>query len=334
MTHNPNRTRRSPFSLWLLLLFCLPLLTSCDSRSIIVNALDEKEANEIIVFLSGKGIDAQKVVATDAGGTGAQKGLLFDITVPEEEKSRALFLLNREGLPRRPGQNLLTIFKEAGLVPSEKTEKIRYQAGLAAQAASTIRKIDGVMDAEVQISFPEEDPLNPGKSKGEITASVYVKHSGILDDPNSHLMTKIKRLVAASITGLKYDNVTIISDRARFTDFPLGLPGIREEEKQYVKTWGIVIAKESLLRFRIIFFSFSILLLFLLLNLIWIGWKLYPVLEEKGGIASLFSLSPLATPSKSGSKRDESEEEEENEDQEEETEDEEDEDGTPPRDVT
>jgi type III secretion protein J len=282
-----------------LFLCCLILsLTSCDRRKTIVNALDEKEANEIVVFLSTKGVDAVKVQSAEGGG-GGQKLVLWDISVSANQATNALSILNQHGLPRRRGQSLLGIFSEVGLVPSEMQEKIRYQAGLAEQIASTIRKIDGVLDAEVQISFPEEDPLNPGKNKGEITASVYVKHSGVLDDPNTHLVTKIKRLVAASITGLKYDNVTVIPDRARFSEFAIGMQGgVGEAEKEFVSIWSIIIAKESVSSFRIIFFSFTFVILILILSFIWVGWKVFPIMKAHGGISSLFRFSSLSEETK------------------------------------
>lgn len=278
-----------------LLLFFVAMFAACGSTKTVVNGLDEKEANEILVYLSSKGIEAQKIPST-AGGTGGggQKALLWDISVSEEYAREAMALLNQAGLPRRQGQNLLNIFQNTGLVPSELQDKIRYQAGLAEQIASTIRKIDGVLDAEVQISFPEEDPLNPTQKKGKITSSVYIKHSGVLDDPNSHLLTKIKRLVAASVTGLDYENVTVIPDRARFSELTAGsLQNSYEEDKQYVNVWGIVLAKESITRFRTIFFSFISLLLLLFLGLIWMFWKVLPLLEKYGGFKSLFRLNPL-----------------------------------------
>lgn len=279
---------------------CLFLMTGCESRKIIVNGLDEREANEILVFLSNKGLDAIKVQSTAAGGGGGgSKIVLWDISVNSTQALDAMAYLNQAGLPRRRSQNLLNIFTGAGLVPSEMEQKIRYQAGLAEQIASTIRKIDGILDAEVQISFPEEDPLNPAEKKQKITASVYVKHNGVLDDPNSHLTTKIKRLVAASVPGLDYDYVTIIGERARFSDFPLGVtPGSVEEEKQYVSIWSIIIAKESVLRFRIFFFSFTILILILTLCLIWLFWKIFPLLKTQGGIKSLLKLHPFHSETK------------------------------------
>lgn len=277
-----------------LLSICLPLFTSCASTKTIVNSLDEKEANEIIVYLSGKGIDAAKV-QNAGGGAGGSKIVLWDIVVDASQATEAMSLLNQIGLPRRRGQSLLNIFAAGGLVPSELQEKIRYQAGLAEQIASTIRKIDGVLDAEVQISFPEEDPLNPtGEKKQKITSSVYVKHSGVLDDPNTHLVTKIKRLVAASITGLDYDNVTVIGDRARYSGLPTGeAQGSPEQDRQFVTIWTLILAKDSVFHFRILFFSFIVVILLLILTLIWLGWKLYPILHEHGGIKELFHIHPI-----------------------------------------
>jgi type III secretion protein J len=277
------------------LCFCIPLLSSCASNRVIVNGLDEKEANEILVFLSNKGIEATKVAGKDTGGGGGNKITLWDISVSEDQSREAMSLLNQNGLPRRRGQNLLGIFSNSGLVPSEMEQQIRYQAGLAEQLASTIRKIDGVLDAEVQISFPKDDPLNPGKTSGKISASVYVKHSGVLDDPNSHLVTKIKRLIAASVTGLDYDNVTVIPDRARFNEAPLGGSiSSNEEDKAFVSVWSIIVAKDSMTRFQVIFFSFIVAILTLLLALLWLGWKFLPVIQKQG-MQVLFHLQPIET---------------------------------------
>lgn len=270
----------------------LCLLASCESRKVIVNELDEKEANEILVFLANRNIDASKVQSASAGG-GGSKIVLWNISVESTQATEAMALLNQAGLPRRRAQNLLTIFKDVGLVPSEMQEKIRYQAGLAEQIASTIRKIDGVLDADVQISFPEEDPLNPNAPKQKITASVYVKHNGVLDDPNAHLVTRIKRLVSGSVNGLDFDYVTVIGDRARFSESSNLQGSSAEEEKQYVNIWSIILAKESVTRFRIVFFSFSVLILLLLLSVIWIWWKFHVLLKDSGGISKIFTPHPI-----------------------------------------
>lgn len=295
-------------SLFYALFLCcfLSLLTSCASNKTIVNGLDEREANEILVFLSTKGISALKIQSGEGGGGGgASKLVLWDIQVPTEQATEAMGYLNQAGLPRRRGQNLLGIFSAGSLVPSELQEQIRYQAGLAEQIANTIRKIDGVLDAEVQLSFPKENPLEPNDKHGKITASVYVKHSGVLDDPNSHLVSKIKRFVSSSVTGLDYDNVTVISDRARYgtsSGTPMGASA--EEEKIYVNIWSLIIAQDSVMRFRIIFFSFILVILLLLICLIWIGWKIHPLIKAHGGFKELFfHAHPLSEAKKEESEK-------------------------------
>ena len=277
-----------------LLLFITLCFTACESQKTIVNGLDEREANEILVFLASKNINAQKLPSkVGQGAGGAVKEQLWDIAVDFPQADQAMAILNAAGLPRRKAQSLLNIFAAGGLVPSEMQEKIRYQSGLAAQIESTIRKIDGVLDADVQLSFPEEDPLNPAAIKGKVTASVYVKHNGVLDDPNAHLVTKIKRLVASSVPGLDFDDVTVIGDKARYSDVSLPSKGQEAEKLEYVKVWSLVIAKNSLTNFQILFFSLCIVILLLGLVVSWCVWKLYPIAKKRGGLKVLFHFHPI-----------------------------------------
>lgn len=271
-------------------------LTGCASNRTIVHGLEEREANDILVFLDNKGISATKVQVQEAAGTGG-KLVLWNIEVQETEATQAMALLNAAGLPRRPTHSLLTIFAKGGLVPSELEEKIRYQSGLGEQIGSIIRKIDGVLEADVQLSFPEKDPLNPLAQKGKETASVYIKHTGVLDDPNSQLIPKIKRLVAGSVQGLDYENVTVIPDRARFSEIPLhqqiGKRGF--EEQDYVSIWSVVLAKESAFRFRLFFFSFTIAIFILTLLLVWVIWKFLPIIDKAGGVKQLLSFHQIGS---------------------------------------
>lgn len=274
----------------LLLFFCTLglLLTGCASERAIVNGLDERDANEIIVFLSSKGIQAQKVQAKSEG-PGGGGAVMWDIVVDGSVATEAMAILNANGLPRRRTQKLLELFAAGGLVPSEMQEKIRYQSGLAEQIAGTIRKIDGILDADVQLSFPEEDPLNPSKTIGNVTASVFVKHQGVLDDPNSHLVTKIRRLVASSVQGLNFENVTVIADRGRFAD-SRGEAAKGKKEVEFVRVWTIAVAKESVVRFQIIFTALLLLFLTSALLLLWFVWRMLPLIRSQGILPSLFSM--------------------------------------------
>lgn len=274
----------------ILLLLCL--LTACSSSKVIVNGLQEREANEIIVLLADKGITANKIPAVAAATAGAGGVPLYDISVPDEQAIEAMGILNANGLPRKQSQNLLQLFQKSGLVPSQMEERIRYRAGLAEQIASTIRKMPGVVDADVQLSFPEEDPLNPGKKLGKIAASVYVKFTGVGDNPNVHLDSKIKRLVSGSIDGLTFDDVTVVTDRARLGE----LPGLTTGEvpKDYVSVWTVIIAKESLTRFRIIFFTMLSITFLAILFILWTVWKFMPLIRSVGLRSYFLSFAPIS----------------------------------------
>ena len=214
------------YFLRLLPLLIILLFTSCETNQAIAHNVDEREANEIVVFLASKGIIAQKVESAAAAGAGAGNAPtnMYDINVDPHKSTEAMALLNRFGLPRQSGTNLLTLFAKSGLMSSDREETIRYQAGLAEELKNTIRKIDGIIDAEVQLSFPPTEltpNLTPGATPPKVTAAVYIKHQGVMEDPNSHLEVKIKRLLAGSVNGLDFENVSVISDRRPFGRHPV-----------------------------------------------------------------------------------------------------------------
>ncbi len=287
------------------LLWMLPvllLLTSCETQRVIVNGVEEREANEIVVFLASRGIVAEKIATKATGGVGGDTGpSMWNLSVPEKSMTDAMAILNQNGLPRIRGTNLLELFAKQGLMTSEKEETIRYQAGLEQQIANTIRKIDGVIDADVQLSFPPEATAITPATQGmplRVTAAVYVKHQGIVDDPNSHLVSKIKRLVAGSVNGLDINDVTVISDRSRFTDITLGdsLEASSFQQRDYTTIWSIVLSEHSVMRFRLLFISLITTNIILLLIAAWMIWKIYPILQSQGGLRQLFQPTPLKAP--------------------------------------
>ncbi len=255
--------------------------SACSTNHDIVNNLEEREANEIVVFLASKNIAAQKVPVTTSAIGGQGPSNLFNITVAADRATDAMAILNRNGLPKRQGTNLLELFAAKGLMSSEREETIRYQAGLAAELKNTICKMDGIIDADVQISFPPSE-TTPGVAAPKTTAAVYIKHQGAMEDPNSHLETKIKRLLAGSVTNLSYEDVSVVTDRARLTDVvldPNGEPLGMHPTQAYVSIWNIVMTKSSLSRFRWIFFTLIFLLLLFGSALGWMVYKFYPQMQ-------------------------------------------------------
>lgn len=261
-------------------------LASCTSDQSIVNNIDERDANEIVVFLASKGITAMKIEAPTSATGAAAASMMFNISVSSDQATQAMALLNQYGLPRRQGTNLLTLFAGGGLVSSDREETIRYQAGLAEELSNTIRKMDGVLDANVQISFPPaETTPTPGAAPPKITAAVYVKHQGVMEDPNSHMEVKIKRFMAGSVNGLSFEDVSVISDRARIADINLQpngeMIGSKMSGQAHAKIWGMILSKGSLMRFRFIFFLMIFLILVLAAAVGWLLYKFYPMMRKK-----------------------------------------------------
>lgn len=269
---------RSLKALWIVII-CI-LFTGCETNLPIVNNVDEREANEIIVYLANNHIEGQKIpAATGEIAAAGGAGNMWNIAVSQENSVRAMALLNEVGLPRRSGTNLLELFAKQGLMSSDREETIRYHAGLAEELKNTIRKMDGVLDADVQISFPLEEPL-PGEAPPKITSAVYVKHMGVFDDPNNHLESKIKRLIAGSIPKMEYDSVSVISDKSRFMSASIGpssqMVSTLDADKDYVKLWSITMTKNSVSKFRVLFMMMILIIFAFGGALIWMIYKFYP----------------------------------------------------------
>jgi type III secretion protein J len=283
-------------SLFSFLLVCLIfLLTSCRTTEVIVTNIEERDANQIVVFLASKGIHAEKMPAAAAAVGGETGAAMFNIAVDPETSTEAMAILSSNGLPRKKGTNLLELFAKQGLMSTEREETIRYQAGLAEQLANTIRKMDGVLDADVELSFPPPETGVPGLGPvKKVTASVYVKHQGILEDPNSHLLNKIKLLVSGAVNGLEINDVTVVSDRSRFTDFNMQQAQelISAKPKQMISVWSILMDKSSVATFQLLFFSLSLLALFFALLSGWLVWKFYPILRKRG-LKELLNPAPI-----------------------------------------
>jgi len=279
------------------LIFSLLLLTSCGKDQSVVSQIHERDANTIIVFLQSKGIPAHKVrTSSGEGAGGAPTQPMFDIYVSETDLVDAMAFLNQAGLPRQMGTNLLQLFAKSGLMSTDTEEQIRYQAGLTSEIANMIKMMDGVIDAFIQLSFPKEEVI-PGEqtSTQRITAAVYVKHQGILDDPNMHLEGKIKRLVSGSVTGLDINDVTVVSDTARFAEISLDTEAqpINGAPKDYVSIWSVVMSETSASRFRLIFFTLMFFVIVFAIGFAWLVWKVYPILKRKGGMKEVLNPRPV-----------------------------------------
>ncbi|TWB51281.1 nodulation protein NolT [Bradyrhizobium sacchari] len=176
----------------------LPFLVSLiGCKADLYTKIQEREANEMLALLLGKGVDAVRVVAKDGTST---------IQVEEKQLAYSIDLLNVEGLPRQSFKNLGEVFKGSGLVASPIEERARYVYALSEELSRTISDIDGVLSARVHVVLPKNDLLRQDATPS--SASVFIRHGS--SAKLSALLPQIKMLVANSIEGLSYDKVAVV----------------------------------------------------------------------------------------------------------------------------
>jgi type III secretion protein J len=185
------------------LLVILLLLAGC--KEAMYTKLSEREANEIAAVLLQNGIEVTRLAAKDGSIT---------VSVDKAEFSRAMWLLENQGLPREAFKSMADVFKGDGLIPSPMEEKIRFLYALSEGLSQTISKIDGVIDARVHVVLPNNDPMVQNAQPS--SASVFIRHYA--DQPPQ--IPQIKMLVANSVDSLKYANVSVVAFPVQRQAFP------------------------------------------------------------------------------------------------------------------
>lgn len=175
----------------------LLLLSGCTVP--VAAALDEPDANRVVVALDQSGIDASKEADPVTEGK-------FRVSVARDDVGRALLTLREEELPRPKSRGLLDAADRGQLVPSQAAEHAQLVAGLAGELEKTLGGIDGVLSARVHLNLPAHEALRDGPPP-KATASVLVEHRGTTPPlaPES-----IQRLVAGGAPGVAPQDVAVV----------------------------------------------------------------------------------------------------------------------------
>ncbi len=180
-------------------------LCGCASREI-ASGLDEQDAEEITVVLKENGLDAQ-AIRTDGQDRNAAPTWSVKLKGGSENAVLAWRVLQENGLPRQKVKGLSEVFSTTGMIPTASEEKARLLMALSGELSRTLKSIQGIVDARVQIVLPDNSPLLQSDQRTATTASVLVRYRGS-QLPLSE--DEVKKLVARGIEGLQPDNVAVV----------------------------------------------------------------------------------------------------------------------------
>lgn len=168
-----------------------------------------------------KGVLAANVSPTEASSMVAQ---LDKMQVPYELSADQRTILvpeSRVGALRLKfaGDGLLTGDKlgfekleNAGLGTTDFSQKVIHRRAMEAQLAKTIMSLQQVAEATVHITPPNDSPFLTDKEDAKASVLLKLRGSRILPDENTQA---IVNLVAASVEGLKPEQVVIIDQHSR-----------------------------------------------------------------------------------------------------------------------
>ncbi len=168
-----------------------------------------------------KGVLAANVSPTEASSIVSQ---LDKMQVPYELSSDQRTILvpeSRVGALRLKfaGDGLLSGDKlgfekleNAGLGTTDFSQKVIHRRAMEAQLAKTIMSLQQVSEATVHITPPNDSPFLTDKEDAKASVLLKLRGSRILPDENTQA---IVNLVAASVEGLKPDQVVVIDQYSR-----------------------------------------------------------------------------------------------------------------------
>jgi len=180
-------------------LLCL-LIAGC-ARSDLLQALDERQANEVVAVLLNHNIDAEKKTQGKAG---------FLVRVGAADLAEAINIVQMNGLPSMPRTQVATLFPPDSMVSTPLAERARLLSAIEQRLEESLAILDGVQSARVHVSYdagPAEGSLQQRKPPSMHVAAV-LSHSGGSDQ--QALLATAKRFLRNAFVDVAYDNVSVV----------------------------------------------------------------------------------------------------------------------------
>ena len=170
-------------------------------KDLLYSNLDLKEAGEITTALDGAGIKYESI--GDGSAIKVERGKVQEVKL----------MLAQRGLPTSSGDAGYELFDNQNpMGQTDFTQQVNWQRAKEGELADTIRAMNGVSYARVQLVLPkrqlfEEDPTPP-------SASVVV---GFTRQPSPEQVATVQNLLAGGVPGLKPDRVVVADQKTGVT---------------------------------------------------------------------------------------------------------------------
>lgn len=164
------------------------------SYATLYSGLEPSEAGEITEYLTEQNIPYQ---LADGGKT---------VSVPSGDVYKVRISLASQGLPRS-GNIGYSIFDQSNLGMTEFLQNLNFRRALEGELMRTIMQLSDVQAARVHIVMPKDRLF--ARDQKEATASIVLKLKTPAGLSKSQL-AGITHLVAASVEGLKPENISIV----------------------------------------------------------------------------------------------------------------------------
>lgn len=180
---------------------------------VLLQEIEQKDANEIMVLLGDNGIKVQKEAIEK------QQKITWTLKVSKKDEPLARVLLVKANLPREKVTGLEEICKNPGPIPTPFKEKCQLMLGLKGEIIDALEDVPGVISAKIVLHIPDKQEFaNPDEALERATASVFV-HTAYSEELSETLTeSKIQELVSRGVPGLDMRDVSVFISRAAKTE--------------------------------------------------------------------------------------------------------------------